>query len=550
MPLCKKCKEFPFIDFLGYTDVSLECGCHAINRMNVKEFENELLCEIKKDESIQEEIIKKYEYNPLEKEFSCESNSQPKFELNEKTINSNEEKENNESLLKNNLLQNTDSKEVKEMSDNRSSVINNTTENKKFENYIYIKEEDLCKCPRHNEKDNKKDNKKDFISYCTDCKFDLCQECLNMESDVYSNTSISNKKHENHTKIDLNKIKDEFDEIDNLIIIFRIIKSFMNNYEKYKCYKLFKSIENAKNFLEKINNNNINSETFQITYKNSLKISSEEELNSQKFFSSGISSINIQYKKEINMSIFDKTDFRNLEELILVGNNIKDISFLSSNSFPQLKILNLAVNNLDSNIIPILEKLNLLELTDLNLYKNNITDTRIFGLIKRYTKLKLFYIGENKFIFDESNNFYEFPKSLEEFGLTGNFEGDNNINFVQRLGIGNLKIFYISRNKITNLKCLENIDFLRLGEFWAISNYITDIKEIAKIKNKENLWKINLKQNNIQNFNELLDIIDQFPNLKILNLNGNPKIGKKEADEMMDKIKEKFQIDLKIELDV
>ena len=249
------------------------------------------------------------------------------------------------------------------------------------------------------------------------------------------------------------------------------------------------------------------------------------------------------------MKIFDKTDFRNLEELILVGNNINDISFLSSNSFPQLKILNLAVNNLDSNIIPIQEKLNLLELTDLNLYKNNITDTRIFGLIKRYTKLKLFYIGENKFIFDDSNNFYEFPKSLEEFGLTGNFEGDNNINFVQRLGIGNLKIFYISRNKITNLKCLENIDFLRLGEFWAISNYITDIKEIAKIKNKENLWKINLKQNNIQNFNELLDIIDQFPNLKILNLNGNPKIGKKEANEMMDKIKEKFQIDLKIELD-
>ena len=75
MPLCKKCKEFPFIDFLGYTDVSLECGCHAINRMNVKEFENELLCEIKKDESIPEEIIKKLEYNPLEKEFSCESNS-------------------------------------------------------------------------------------------------------------------------------------------------------------------------------------------------------------------------------------------------------------------------------------------------------------------------------------------------------------------------------------------------------------------------------------------------------------------------------------------
>lgn len=137
MPLCKKCKKFPCIDFLGYKDVSLKCECQDINRMNVKEFENESLCEIKKDESIQEEIIKKLEYNPIEKEFSSQSNSQPKFELNEKTINSNEEKENMESLLKNDLMQNTDSKEIKEMSDNRSSEININTENKKLK-IIYI----------------------------------------------------------------------------------------------------------------------------------------------------------------------------------------------------------------------------------------------------------------------------------------------------------------------------------------------------------------------------------------------------------------------------
>ena len=146
------------------------------------------------------------------------------------------------------------------------------------------------------------------------------------------------------------------------------------------------------------------------------------------------------------MSIFDKACFGILVELILVGNNIKDISFLTPKSFPQLKKLNLAVNNIDSSIIPILEKLNP-ELTELNLYKNNITDTKIFDVIKRFTKLTLFYIGENKFIFDESNNSYEFPKSLEEFGLTGNFEGDNYIIFV---GNCNVKTFYISRNKLTN----------------------------------------------------------------------------------------------------
>ena len=568
MPLCKKCKQIPSIEFLDFMNLSLDCHM-KINRMSVKEFENEYLCVIKKDETNLDGIIKMGDNIPIERELSNESNSKANFELNEKTINSqlysNDIKENNESLLKKNLndlnkFSNNDSTEILEINDTTSSKAYNEIdfkENKRNENYINIKEEDLCKCIIH--------SKKEFLFYCIDCKFDLCDECLNMKSDVYTNTSIENKKHENHTKISLVKRKNLFDEIDklidkimknekvfkinssNLTIIFRIIKCYMNNYEKYKCYNLYKSIENAKIFLEQINNNKSNSNTFQADYKNYLKINSEEELLEQIFFSSKISSINIQYKGKMNMSIFYKRDFGNLEELILVGNKIKDISSLSSNNFPHLKTLNLAFNDLDSSIIPILKKLNLPELTELNLYKNKITDIKIFSLIKKMTKLKLFYIGENKFINDDSNDFYKFPKSLEEFGLTGNFEREN-INFVKRLGIENLKIFYISRNKITNLKCLKEINFLRLGEFWAISNNITDIKEIMNIKNKKNLWKINLKQNNIKNFNELFNIIQDFPNLKILNLTGNAQIREKEVYEMEEKIKEKFQKDLRIEI--
>ena len=131
----------------------------------------------------------------------------------------------------------------------------------------------------------------------------------------------------------------------------------------------------------------------------------------------------------------------------------------------------------------------------LNLFTTEITNIRIFEVIKKFKKLKVFYIGENKFDMNEidsSNNFFIFPEPLELFGITGNFDG--NADFVKRLGIENLKIFYISRNKLSNLACLKNIIFIRLGEFWAVCNNITDIKEIMNIQGKEKIWKINLKK--------------------------------------------------------
>ena len=405
LPICKKCKQFLCIEFHDYMNLSIDCQCSNINRISIKEFENEFLFEkkAKKDEL-------KDEYNsdnklikivPFYMEESNESNSKTKLESNEKTINtqliSNDQRENNESLLKKNLkgnnkIINTDVKEIEEINDNLSNetyeTYNDLEEKERIENYIDIKEEDLCKCIIH--------NKKEFIKYCFDCRSDLCFECLNMESDLYSNTIIKNKKHENHTKISLEEIKDKFHEIDllmektknnekvyktnqpNLIKIFKIIKCYMNNYEKYKCYNLYKSIENMKTFLEKINDKEPKFNNFEVDYKNYIKIKSEEELLKRIVVSYNISSIDIQNKGKINMSIFHKRDFRYLEELILIGNNIKDISSLSTNTFPHLKILNLEKNELDSSVIQILKELKMPELIELILYKNKITDIKIF----------------------------------------------------------------------------------------------------------------------------------------------------------------------------
>ena len=110
----------------------------------------------------------------------------------------------------------------------------------------------------------------------------------------------------------------------------------------------------------------------------------------------------------------------------------------------------MADNQIGNTIIDLLEKLNLPELNYLNLFLNKITSLKIFEIIQKYTKLNLFYIGENKFKIENPKSSYKFPLSLEEFGITGNLEGEN-VEFIKRLGIENLKILYISRNNISNL---------------------------------------------------------------------------------------------------
>ena len=92
---------------------------------------------------------------------------------------------------------------------------------------------------------------------------------------------------------------------------------------------------------------------------------------------------------------------------------------------------------------------------------------------------------------------------------------------------------------------IKDIEFFRLNEFWAVSNKITDIKQLMYIKGKQNLEIINLKENQIKDFNELIDIIKDFPKLKKLNLKDN-NIPEKEAVEMKKKIKEIYNQDLEI----
>ena len=104
----------------------------------------------------------------------------------------------------------------------------------------------------------------------------------------------------------------------------------------------------------------------------------------------------------------------------------------------------------------------------------------------------------------------------------------------------NLKVLYIYGNGFNSLEQFEQVKFNKLEEFWLRGNvnkgYITDIKEIKYLNEKKNIKKIVLKENQIKNIEELIDIIPSFPNLQFLNLEDNP-IDRDKIEEILGKIK-------------
>jgi Leucine-rich repeat (LRR) protein len=323
-----------------------------------------------------------------------------------------------------------------------------------------------------------------------------------------------------------------------------VIKTLIEYYPHYKCSNFYKGLINAENILEKIKvNYNFGGHENLVDFR---KITTESNLSQIKDFTD-IKSISIKNSKlVIDLSIFSYRNFQYLTELILINDQISDISPLFSCEFPALEKLDLENNNIDNTIIQFLKTKKFPELTFLNLFMNKITSLEIFEVIKNFKNLTTFYIGENKLDIHNNTKDYELPEKLEILGITGNFDGED-ANFIEKLGIENLKVLYLSRNNISSLKYLKKFKFKRLEKIWAITNEITNIKEIMNINSKENLKIINLKQNKINNFKELFNIIGDFPILeKIVLIDNN--ISEKEVIEMKKRIKEKYKRDLNIEV--
>ena len=113
-------------------------------------------------------------------------------------------------------------------------------------------------------------------------------------------------------------------------------------------------------------------------------------------------------------------------------------------------------------------------------------------------------------------------EQLKKIGITGNFT-DKTIDFVKNMIFSSkLKIMYISRNNLSSLKFLNDVNCSNLEEFWSINNNIKDYNDILLLQHKNNIKKINLKGNKIKKIDDLLNFIEKFPNLEELTLLDNP----------------------------
>ena len=384
--------------------------------------------------------------------------------------------------------------------------------------------EPYCKCLKHNKK---------FIEYCINCSSDICEDCLE-EKKTYINFNEELKYHEDHKRIKLEDVDDILDEIKKLLRkikkeelpegdignrrIFNIILNLVKKYKYYPCYNLYKSLSNSRNYLLNFHFPKM---------KTMLKITSIEDLKKNIKNSDLIKTIKINYKKFSDISIFKEMKLKFLEELELIGNGIKDITPLKYCNFENLKILHLSDNKLNNECINILKNIRIPNLELLNLFRNKITTTEVFGILKEkyFPKLNTFYIGENKFDKKEiaKNKTYYFPPKIKIFGFTGIVSSEN-IDFIYKLKIEKLKNFFISRSLLSSISFIKKINFENLEEFIANFNQLTNLNELSYFndKTKQTLKKIYLKGNKISNFDKIENIIKDFKNLKEINLEDNP----------------------------
>ena len=368
-------------------------------------------------------------------------------------------------------------------------------------------------CQRH---------KKQFEQYCTNCKKNLCKDCI---IENYCN------KHDRITLITekiaylkeyLLKNKNHATNLNDKDYYFlRLLEVLINTHENYPNYRTLKSLESASKLLEYNEKGKEENEDIK-TLKSGKLIKDKKDLRSKNWgYPFNIYLNNSNFK---NLKHLSKRWLKNncsLIKLTLAENDLNNIKFLKFADLNNLKHLDLSRNKLKDNNIKHLADLKCNKLENLYLHSNRFTDYTIFNLISKKFDLKIFFIGFNRF---EKNidklgncNF----SSLINIGLNYVFNKDtfhnikkfympkiqylhiqkneiNSLYFFKDMKLQNVKVLYLNGNELKNIDIKDLNIFTNLEEIILDSNSIYKVINIEQIKNMKKLKSFSIEDNNLE----------------------------------------------------
>ena len=379
-----------------------------------------------------------------------------------------------------------------------------------------------------------------FLYYCEMCNASLCRKCLRKEKVHKDHCPLIFDLLMNEVDEKIEFIKDKFylnshhfdnessnfldDDLDKLIKYSNFIKfinALINDYNNYTCYSHFLIISNLYQFLDKLNKNNHNDvqplelkEEIHINNMNNLNI-----INSKPYL---ITSINLNNSNIFDIQIFCEANLINLKTLNLSNNYISNIKSLCSSKFKDIETLNFSVNKIGDDNIKYFSQLEFKNLNFLNLFGNNFTNFKLFELCnnKKLKNLKKLYAGSNQFKASEENITFDSSK-IEEIGLTYGVFNDETIHFINKFKFDNLQKLFLHSNKLSSLSFINDLELPNIKEIWINNNLIDEFYPLCKYKT---LNIINIRRNCIKNIDKLISFIDEFTELKEIDLRENNNI--------------------------
>ena len=397
--------------------------------------------------------------------------------------------------------------------------------NKKKEEEIYGLNVFFCK----------KHKGQKYFYYCDYCSQHLCRKCVRESNEhidhcieifdelMYeadNNIKYINEKFNLNSSFFENDSDDFLNEEDKIIktsTLIELISIIFNDYNSYTNKSHFKIISNFRQFID--DNNNKSKDLKELELKKQITVLNRRDLQKNLNNPEFVVEINIIENNYYNITQLCEADLVNLKALNLKGNNISCIEPLLNAKFKSIINLNLSVNKIGDNNIDYFCQLDFDQLSYINLYSNCLTDFNFFRITnnKKLPSLHKLYVGLNKFINSEINIKFDSSK-IAELGLTKGIFNDESIHIIHNFSFDNLEILFLHSNNISSLSFIEDLELPKIIEFWINSNCIKEYYPLVKYKTLE---KIIIRNNNINNIDNLVSFVNSFKNLKELDIKGN-----------------------------